>query len=486
MRINYKGFSIVDPAPTGTGGDWIQDNIITTADTFEDVDEQLETISDNQTDLTNTVNTISGDLTDLTTVVDAMNTVVGGHTTSISTINGTLSGYGTVVTRNTGTSENNVPVLGTGGKLNSAVLPNIAITDTFVVASQAAMLALSAETGDVAVRTDQNKSYILSTNSPTTLADWKELLTPTDSVLSVDGRTGAVTLDDLYADIAKEHDALTVSAGGSTNGLSLSGQQLTLAAATNASAGAATATQIKALEAYVIPMGGPFSGIKGGTYSTHTITSAGSETTTVYTVPVSTKAIMIGAYLVNDNGSSRTVQLFFRRAGSDWALDNSQNINANEMANFGGNLYPILNASDSIKATISGSDVHVTIHVLEFADSAPVNDFFITTLASTGTAYTCPANKRAIVLGNAWAVQNQGQVRIYNATGGDIDVKIYHVPSGQAKHNKYLVGIQNNISNSNGSNVNGAMFLSEGDTIQYDSDTTGNGYIYGSVVEIGE
>lgn len=83
--------------------------------------------------------------------------------------------------------------LGSAGKLFSNQLPSIAITDTFVVGSQAAMLALAAETGDVAVRTDVNKSFILKGISVGTLADWQELLTPTSTVTSVFGRTGAVT-----------------------------------------------------------------------------------------------------------------------------------------------------------------------------------------------------------------------------------------------------------------------------------------------------
>jgi len=84
--------------------------------------------------------------------------------------------------------------LDSGGKVPSAQLPAIAITDTFVVASQAAMLALTAETGDVAVRTDLNKCFILDGTDPTQLSHWQELLTPTDLVLSVAGKTGAVTL----------------------------------------------------------------------------------------------------------------------------------------------------------------------------------------------------------------------------------------------------------------------------------------------------
>jgi hypothetical protein len=79
------------------------------------------------------------------------------------------------------------------GKIFSSQLPAIALVDTFVVNSEAAMLALTAETGDVAVRTDLNKSFILKGTDPTVLADWQELLTPTDAVLSVQGKTGAIT-----------------------------------------------------------------------------------------------------------------------------------------------------------------------------------------------------------------------------------------------------------------------------------------------------
>ena len=102
---------------------------------------------------------------------------------------------GTAAVLNTGTSAGQIPVLATGGKLPSSVFPALAITDTFVVASEAAMLALSAaETGDVAVRSDLNKSFILRGTNPAVLADWQELLTPTDAVLSVNGQTGIVVL----------------------------------------------------------------------------------------------------------------------------------------------------------------------------------------------------------------------------------------------------------------------------------------------------
>lgn len=105
-----------------------------------------------------------------------------------------ISDAGTAAAKDFGTAEGNVPVLGAGGKLSEAVIPAIAITDTFVVDSQAAMLALGAQQGDVAVRTDVNKTFILRVAPATTLANWVELETPTDAVTSVNGLTGAVTL----------------------------------------------------------------------------------------------------------------------------------------------------------------------------------------------------------------------------------------------------------------------------------------------------
>lgn len=106
-----------------------------------------------------------------------------------------ISDAGTAANKNAGVASGNVPVLDSSGKLNAAVLPAIAITDTFVVASQSAMLALSeAERGDIAVRTDLNKSFILKIEPYSTLENWQELLTPTSAVQSVAGRTGAVTL----------------------------------------------------------------------------------------------------------------------------------------------------------------------------------------------------------------------------------------------------------------------------------------------------
>lgn len=92
-----------------------------------------------------------------------------------------------------------IATLDGNGKVPTTQIPATAISETFVVASEAAMLALSAQVGDIAVRTDVSKSFILKDTPASTLGNWQELLTPLDHVDSVDGRVGVVSLSDLYA-----------------------------------------------------------------------------------------------------------------------------------------------------------------------------------------------------------------------------------------------------------------------------------------------
>ena len=94
---------------------------------------------------------------------------------------------------------NGIALLDGSGKVPIDHIPASAIAEVFVVSSQSAMLAISgAGVGDIAVRTDLNKSFILQATPATTLGNWIELLTPTDAVLSVDGLTGAVSLSGTY------------------------------------------------------------------------------------------------------------------------------------------------------------------------------------------------------------------------------------------------------------------------------------------------
>src|SRR5690606_11317064 len=61
-----------------------------------------------------------------------------------------------------------------GGKVPTSELPAIALTEVFVVASQVDQLALDAQEGDVAVRTDLSRTYIHNGGTAGTMADWTE------------------------------------------------------------------------------------------------------------------------------------------------------------------------------------------------------------------------------------------------------------------------------------------------------------------------
>jgi hypothetical protein len=98
------------------------------------------------------------------------------------------------------------------GTLPTSVLPPLAINKVDVVASQAAMLALTSERGDMAIRTDNGNTYVLSTDSPTTLADWKEV-TATGDVVSVNGDTGVVVLNAADVGAQAAHGNLDALAG---------------------------------------------------------------------------------------------------------------------------------------------------------------------------------------------------------------------------------------------------------------------------------
>jgi hypothetical protein len=149
----------------------------------------------------------------------AANATITPAFSAITSTPTTLSGYG--ITDAIASSEkgaaNGVATLGANSKIPSSQIPAIAITDTFVVASEAAMIALTtAEKGDVAVRTDLNKSFILTADPYSTLANWQELLTPTAAVSSVNGQTGAVSLT--ASDVSAVPTTRNVSTGTGLSG----------------------------------------------------------------------------------------------------------------------------------------------------------------------------------------------------------------------------------------------------------------------------
>ena len=134
--------------------------------------------------------------------------------------------HGQYVLESTVGAANGVAQLDAGGKLPSSIIPAVALSETYTVASQAAMLALSAQVGDLAIRTDLSPSvtYILGgTGNPATLTDWIQV-TFGGAVSSVNGQTGAVSLTatDVGAVPTSTKDAANGVAGLDAGGLILS------------------------------------------------------------------------------------------------------------------------------------------------------------------------------------------------------------------------------------------------------------------------
>ena len=105
-----------------------------------------------------------------------------------------ITDAGTAAARNVGTAEGNLVEVGANGKIADSVLPPLAITEPYAVNDEAEMLALDAQKGDVAIRADEGKSYILKQTPASDRTNWLELKSPECKVLSVNGKIGTVVL----------------------------------------------------------------------------------------------------------------------------------------------------------------------------------------------------------------------------------------------------------------------------------------------------
>ena len=82
-----------------------------------------------------------------------------------------------------------------GGKLLTSQLPDMAIVDFLgTVGSEAALLGLTGQRGDWAIRSDLGTVWIITGDTPSSLASWQQTAYPGAPVSSVAGKTGAVTL----------------------------------------------------------------------------------------------------------------------------------------------------------------------------------------------------------------------------------------------------------------------------------------------------
>jgi hypothetical protein len=87
---------------------------------------------------------------------------------------------------------NGVATLDSGSKVPSAQIPAVALTDTYTCGNESCQTSLSAEEGDVCIRSDETKSYVHNGGTADDMTDWWEL-EAVGLVNSVNGDTGVVT-----------------------------------------------------------------------------------------------------------------------------------------------------------------------------------------------------------------------------------------------------------------------------------------------------
>lgn len=124
--------------------------------------------------------------------IDVISNDLSTHTSAINPHNITKATVGLQNVPNVDTTNaSNI----TSGTLPSSVLPPVALTSVFTATSEAEMLGLQTQEGDIVVRTDEGKTYVRSSGLTGTMSDFIELVTPTGiQVTSVNGKTGAVVL----------------------------------------------------------------------------------------------------------------------------------------------------------------------------------------------------------------------------------------------------------------------------------------------------
>lgn len=135
----------------------------------------------------------------LKVTVDAKGIVVGVEAVTADDIPdltlSKITDAGTAAAKNAGNAAGQVPVVGADGKLDTSIMPQLVITDTFEADSDAAMLALNAQKGDVCLRSDGTPGmFILAGDDPAVPVNWKRVPVPTSAVLSVNGKIGVVVL----------------------------------------------------------------------------------------------------------------------------------------------------------------------------------------------------------------------------------------------------------------------------------------------------
>lgn len=193
------GSDTITIAATGGGGGGTVDTIV--AGTNIDVDS-----TDPANPIVSVESLTTADITDLTATATELN-YTDGVTSSIQTqldgksatghthVAADVTDFSTAADARISNAAGSTVASLSGGKVPTSQLPAISLTTVQTAASQVAQLALTAQEGDVVVRTDENKTYMHNGGTAGTMADYTLLNTPTDAVTSVNGDTGVVVLD---------------------------------------------------------------------------------------------------------------------------------------------------------------------------------------------------------------------------------------------------------------------------------------------------
>jgi hypothetical protein len=162
----------------------------------------------------NKISTVASDVIAVSSLSFSLPLVNNSATVSIPAANSTTDGYITSTNWNNFNNKinstekavhNGIATLGADGKIPSVQIPAISFSRVDVVSSEAAMLALPVTlTGSFAIRTDINRSFVLSGLPASSLLNWVEIVAP-GTVTTVNGQIGpAISLT--TADIATSID----------------------------------------------------------------------------------------------------------------------------------------------------------------------------------------------------------------------------------------------------------------------------------------
>ena len=266
----------------------------------------------------------------------------------------TISGQ--VITRNKIDLANDVT-----GTLPVGNMSATALTTIQTAANESAQLALTTQEGDVVVRTDESKTYMHNGGDAGTMADFTELATPTDSVTSVNGNTGAVTVT----------ENVTTNLSTTANGTSLvinssDGTNASIPAATTSAWGAmtdddktklngiATGAEVNVDTNITISEGSTTVEVQSSTGTNDSIAAATTSAAGVMTAADKTK---LNGIATSANNYSLPEATSTVRGGIELFSDTEQTVAANSVSSTASRTYGIqLNSDGQAVVNVPWSD----------------------------------------------------------------------------------------------------------------------------------